>query len=246
MTRDIIPQNLASLHSAEEQLRQKARSMIADDARLQLHLAVTEAAMDMADMLRQFNSSDENLKVAVVLGMRTFNAFAASIKLTLSGYHQNSALILRDVMETVFLLDLFSGDRSLIERWRFADKKARMKDFSPLKVREALDARDGFTSKKRFEMYELFSELAGHPNMKSSWMMRPQKDGDAVIGPFMEATSLEAVISEMGRLAVQVGEQLDRFFPTDWGIPSRVGFARLKRDWLNRFYPTAARPDAAT
>jgi len=40
-----------------------------------------------------------------------------------------------------------------------------------VKVREALDARDGFTSKKRFEIYELFSELAGHPNMKSSWMM---------------------------------------------------------------------------
>jgi hypothetical protein len=116
---DDIPQKLVGLHSAEEQLRQKARSMIADDPRLQLHLAVTEAAMDLADMLRQFNSSDENLKVAVVLGMRTFNAFAASIKLALSGYHQNSALILRDVMETVFLLDLFSGDPSLIERWRW-------------------------------------------------------------------------------------------------------------------------------
>jgi hypothetical protein len=245
---DIIPRNLASLHSAEEELRQKAHGMIAVDDRLQLHLAVTEAAMDLADMLRKFDTRDENLKVAQILGMRTFNAFAASIKLTLSGYHQNSALILRDVMETVFLLDLFAGDPSLIERWRFADKKARMKDFSPLRVREALDARDGFTSKKRFEMYELFSELAGHPNMKSSWMMRPQKDGDAVIGPFMEATSLEAVISEMGRLAVQVGEQLERFFPADWdqGVPSRVGFARLKRDWLNRFYPTAARPDAAT
>src|SRR5450755_2121150 len=67
----IIPQKLAGLHGAEEQLRQKARSMIAHDPRLQLHLAVTEAAMDLADMLRQFNSSDENLKVAVVLGMRT-------------------------------------------------------------------------------------------------------------------------------------------------------------------------------
>ena len=111
-----------------------------------------------------------------------------------------------------------------------------------MKVREALDARDGFTSKKRFEMYELFSELAGHPNMKSSWMMRPQKDGDAVIGPFMEATSLEAVISEMGRLAVQVGEQLNRFFPANWeqGMPSRVAFAQLKQNWINRFYPTAA------
>ena len=55
--------------------------MIAVDPRLQLHLAVTEATMDMADRLRQFNSNDENLKVAVILGMRTFNAFAASIKL---------------------------------------------------------------------------------------------------------------------------------------------------------------------
>jgi hypothetical protein len=242
MTRDIIPQNLASLHSAEEQLRQKARGMIAADPRLQLHLAVTEAVMDLADVLRQFNSSDENLKVAVILGMRTFNAFAASMKLSLSGYHQNSALILRDVMETAFLLDLFAGEPSLIERWRFGDKKARKKDFSPVKVREALDARDGFTSKKRFEMYELFSELAGHPNMKSSWMMRPQKDGDAVIGPFMEATALEAVISEMGRLAVQVGEQLNRFFPANWdqGVPSRVAFTMQKQNWIDTFYPTAA------
>lgn len=237
----IIPPNLTSLHNAEELFRQQAHSLIADDDRLQLHLAITEAAMELADTLRQFDSSnDEDLKVAVVLGMRTFNAFGASIKLSLSGYHQNSALILRDVMETVFLLHLFAGDRTLIQRWRFADEKIQRKEFAPVKVREALDERDGVTSKKRADMYKLFSELAGHPNMKSSWMMRPQKDGDAVIGPFMEATSLEAVISEMGRLAVQVGEQLDRFFPANWGIPSRVAFARLKRDWLNRFYPSAA------
>jgi hypothetical protein len=57
-----------------------------------------------------------------------------------------------------------------------------------VKVREALDTRDGFTSKKRFEMYELFSELAGHPNMKSSWMMRQQKDGDAVHGSNVAGT----------------------------------------------------------
>src|SRR5579862_3938014 len=88
MNGDIIPKNLDSLHDAEEQLRQKAHGIIAADTRLHLHLAVTEAAMDLADMLRQFNSSDENLKVVTVLGMRTFNAFAATIKLMLSGYHQ--------------------------------------------------------------------------------------------------------------------------------------------------------------
>jgi hypothetical protein len=242
--RHVIPANLESLHIGEEQLREKALGFIGGDARLQLHLALVEAAMDLADVFRQFDTGDENLKVAQLLGMRTFNAFGASLKLVLSGYSQNGALILRDVLETVFLLDLFAGNRALIERWRFADKKARMKEFSPVKVREALDSRDGFTSMKRSEIYELFSELAGHPTMKSSWMMRPLKDGDAVIGPFMEATTLEAAISEMGRLAVQVGEQLNAFFPANWqrGIPSRLAFAQLKREWIGTFYPTAGKP----
>jgi len=65
--------------------------------------------------------------------------------MALLGYSQNSALILRDVLETVFLIDYFAGGRTPIERWRFAEKQARMKDFGPVKVREALDARDGFT-----------------------------------------------------------------------------------------------------
>jgi len=98
-------------------------------------------------------------------------------------------------------------------------------------------------------MYEMFSELAGHPTMKSAFMMRPQRQGDAVIGPFMEATTLEAVISEMGRLAIQVGEQLNLFFPADWpqSLPGRLAFARLKQRWIATFYPTAAKPspDAA-
>jgi len=234
-----LPPNLDRLHAAEEELREKAQHMIAGDPRLQLHLAVTEAAMELADLLRQFSTSDEDLKVVQMLGMRTFNAFAAVLKLTLSGYHQNSALILRDVLETTFLLDLFRGDRALIERWRFADKKARMKDFSPVKVRESLDKRDGHTSKKRFELYEMFSELAGHPTMNSHLMMRPEKSGDAVIGPFMEFTTLQAGVSEMGRLAVQVGESLDAFFPPGWGLPSRVVFGRLKLDWFSTFYPNA-------
>jgi hypothetical protein len=144
----VLPPNLASLHAAEEELRERAWPMIADDPRLQLHLAVTEAAMEMADIMRQFRTSDEDLKVVQMLAMRTFNDFAAALKLMLSGYHQNSALVLRDVLEIAFLLDLFNGDRSLIERWRFADKKARKEAFSPVKVRMALDTRDGNTSNK--------------------------------------------------------------------------------------------------
>ncbi|WP_214393253.1 hypothetical protein [Aminobacter anthyllidis] len=71
--------------------------------------------------------------------------------------------------------------------------------------------------------------------------MRPQKDGDAVIGPFIEKTSLEAVLSEMGRLAIQACKHLIAFFPSDWqqGVAPRLGFAEATREWLATFYPEA-------
>jgi len=236
MTALVLPEKLALLYQGEEVLRQRALEAVAGDPRLVLHLVVLEKAMDLADVLRRHETSDEDLKVMQMLGMRAFNAFGACLKLALSGYGQNSTLIMRDILETTFLLNLFNGDRAAIKRWRMADKKERMKQFSPVRVREALDARDGFTGKKRAEVYDLFSELAGHPNMKSVLMMRPQKEGDAVIGPFIETGMLSAVLSELGRLAVQVGEILTLFFPTAHGQAERRLFAATKLKWLSTFY----------
>ena len=234
-----IPENLRSLHVQEEALRQEATAIVESDERLALNLSVIERAMDLADLLRQVSTEDENTKVVQVLGMRTFNAFGASVKLALSGYFQNSALIMRDILETTFLLELFRSDRAAIERWRLADKKERMKEFSPIRVRKALDERDGFEGKKRAAHYELFSELAAHPTMKSFAMLRPRKDGNAVIGPFSEATALQAVLSEMGKLAVLVGEVIDAFIPKEWmkGSEARSAFARVNRRWRETFYP---------
>lgn len=236
-----LPENLESLHIQEEQLRGKALELVWHDQNLQRHLTVVEEAMNLGDLLRQYPTDDEDMKVVQMLGMRMFNAFGASLKLALSGYVQNSALLMRDLLETVFLVDLFSGERDLIKKWRFADRKTLKADFSPAAVRKALDSRYGHTSRRREETYKLFSELAGHPTMKSSWMMRPQKDGDAVIGPFIEKTSLQAVLSEMGRLAVQAGQHLIAFFPGDWqqGFGPRLSFAEVEREWLVTFYPEA-------
>jgi hypothetical protein len=172
-----------------------------------------------------------------MLGMRLFNAFGSSIKLMLSGYSQTSAVLLRDVLETVFLLDFFRTDRDAITTWRTADKQQRMKGFRPVRIREALDRRDGVTENKRDNMYDLFSELASHPTMQSVAMLRP-RGMDARNGPFVDATALEAVVSEMGRLAIQVGEIMDAFFPTEWrlGDETRMAFARVKARWIDEFY----------
>src|SRR5262249_45962372 len=146
-----------------------------------------------------------NMKVMQMLGMRLFNAFASSMKLGLTGYSQNSALIMRDILEIVFLTDLFRTNRDLIERWRTTDRKQRLRQFSPVAVRDALGTRDGCTEKKREQLYHLFSDLGAHPNMRSAGMLRPKGMG-ARNAPFLDSTALLAVLSEMGRLAIQVGE----------------------------------------
>lgn len=198
--------------------------------------------MDLADLLRQHGGSTEDEKVIVLLSMRCFNAFASSIKLAMSGYFQNAAMLLRDVLETTFLIDLFTGSPDLIEQWRFADKRKLKGEFGPAAVRKKLDFREGLTGKKREETYRLFSELAAHPTMKSAWMLRPQNGGDAHMGPFMEENALLAVISEMGKLALQFGDLVDRHFPValEHVKPTRIAFAEAKSKWITTFYSTGA------
>lgn len=238
MSRPLIPENLVSLHKGEEFLRGKSLEAIRNDEKLLLHLEIVEGAMDLLDVLRQVPTDDEDLKVIQALGLRQFNAFASATKLMLSGYNQTSALVLRDVLETVFLVDHFRTERAAITRWRIADKATRLKEFKPVKIREALDRRDGFTSKKRAELYQLFSELAGHASMNGIAMLRP-KGMDAQIGPFFDVTALTASLSEMGRLAVQVGENSGAFIPLGWPEGNAVlqALTRMKLRWFAEFYP---------
>lgn len=238
MSSDGVPENFHSLHKQEEFLRSKALDLIAAKPDLAFHLAVVESAMDLTDLLRQVPSEDENFKALQMLSIRTFNAFGASMKLALSGYSQNSALVMRDILETVFLTDMFRKDRSAIKQWREA-KSAKERDrFRPVNVRKFLDTHDGFTSGKRAEAYKMFSDLAGHPSMQSIHMLRPRVDGDAVGGPFMEFGTLQAVLSDMAKLAVQVGEIVSDLFPVvfDAVTASRANFNRRKTEWVKKFY----------
>jgi hypothetical protein len=225
---------LELLHAGEDQLRAKAIELVAADEKLMLHLDVSERAMDVLDCFRQMPTEDEDLKVIQVLGMRQFNALAASIKLMFSGYTQISAMIMRDILETVFLVDLFNRDKPAITRWRSATKKERLQEFRPVKVREFLDDQDGFTNKRRAALYDMFSELAGHPGIA---MLRP-KNIDARSGPFLDPSALEAALSELGWLAIQVGMNVDPFFLADWSQAdaARLAFAQKKAEWLSRFY----------
>lgn len=239
MKRETKQSRMFGLLEGEQALRGKSVEAIIADDQLFLHLTVIEAAMDLIDVFRQSSDgNDPDRRVVRLLGIRVFNALGAAHSLMLAGYYQNSSVILRDVLETVFLLDYFTRDQTLIERWRTLDDREREKQFKPFAVRVALDKLDGFTSRKREKLYKEFCALAAHPHPSGFAMLRPG-GMDAHCGPFLDPSALEAVISEAGRLAVQAGGVVAFFMPEQWspGFAARMHMVEVSAKWMATFYP---------
>lgn len=237
MTHNGFPRNLIRLYEKEQSLREEALNIIQGNPKLELHLDVIERAMTLAKIVVEYPKDDEDFKVIKMLSIRMFNAFGASLNLLFTGYHQKSAMVMRDLLETMFLMDLFKTDHICIERWRFADDKQRRSDFSPIAVRKALDKRDGFEGKKRAEAYKMLSELAAHPTMGTQYMLKADLDGDILTGPFMGANILQAGLDELGRLAAQAGGIFHSFLPSEYDPEFvRLSFLKVQKRWMETFY----------
>ena len=213
MSDELLFENLAALHREEEELRDEAWKLIAQDGGLQLHISAIANAMNLAERFRTVRTNDEDIKAIQGLGIRAFNALAASIKLSLSGYWADCVLNTRLVLETAFLMDFFQGDRSAVASWRHADPKEKREKYSPGAIRKALDERDKLTGKKRQYHYGLLSTFAAHPTMESMALMKPQAADDVQIGPFMEVPFLKNILFEIARIALLFADSLDNFFP---------------------------------
>jgi len=144
--------NLRVSHEHEEKLRTQSIALIHADAELSRRLAVIEKAMTVIfGYTIDHTSRSENETTVQLLGIRLFNAAASGLKLALSGYYQTAFQQARDIMETGFLLDYFLSSPESIPVWKTADRATRRKLFEPVKIREALDQRDGDTQMRRAE-----------------------------------------------------------------------------------------------
>lgn len=214
-----VPTNLLLLHQGEEQLRDRAMSLVENNPDLADHLAITERAMDVMDMLRQRYQADDDQRAISHLAIRAFNGFATAWKLMASGYYQAATLLLRDIVETINLVNIFHVDRALIEKWRKADRRTLKYEFGPAAARKILDDAAGLGKSRREEIYIKFSTMAGHPTFDGFAMLRP-KGMDAHIGPFSDLTALRAVLEEMGMLAPQAGFAFCVYLDTSIGACS--------------------------
>lgn len=191
-----FPDNLESLHKEEERIRAESLRLISSDATLLEHLEMIHASLETIYAFTKAHDkpTDDELTIQW-LGIRLFNTCASSLKLMLAGYYQSSVMLLRDLLETGFLIDYFGIDRTKIREWRQSTEKQRTEKFSPIKVREALDKHDNVTGKERAKVYKVMCNYGTHPTPEGFLLVRLKGSGE--IGPFFDQKFLKAVLEEL-------------------------------------------------
>ena len=233
-----IFENLKSIHQHEEKLRSESLAIIAANTELEEHLRIVHEAMDIIYALTHDHPhrSDDELTLQM-LGVRLFNASAASVKLALSGYCQIAFAQLRDIAETYFMLDYLRTNPDKIAAWKFADNRQHKKDFHPKVIRDALNNRDGFIAKKRDEMYATLCSFATHPTPQGFKLT--SIDGSGEIGPFVLKPLLTAWLEEsmklIGDAAFVYAGHFDGVRPELETVKRR--YFDTMMEWRKRYFP---------
>jgi hypothetical protein len=189
-------EDIEETHSHEEKLRRESMALIEADPELSRRLEMIQKAMALIfGYTIEHTSRSEDETTVQLLGIRLFNATALGIKLAMSGYYQTAFHQARDIMETGYLLDYFRTSPKQRALWKQGDSRTRRKLFDPVKIRIALDERDGDTTKKRNAEYNKLSELASHATFRGFRLTA--RAGFGELGPFVEKIILMAWLEEM-------------------------------------------------
>jgi hypothetical protein len=233
-----FPENFDRLAVGEDQIRALSKAAIENSADLSLHAHMIERSLNMLDyMSKRRPHADEDELVLQMLAARLFNSGASAMKLMMGGYYQSTVMLMRDILETTFLLDYFRSNHDQIAVWRACDEKKRNREFGAMKVRIALDDRDGFTERKREAAYNLLCQLGTHPTYTGFQMLQSKGSNLVNVGPFFEAASLDAVLSELAKTTMQAGAQARHVKERsleDYRIS--IDYLTAQADWSERFF----------
>ncbi len=231
-----LPENLASLHKHEEELRTKSILEVNADQNIKDQVVIVQESLNMIFDITKSYKTDDNKELTIqYLGARLFNSIVTAIKLMLSGYYQSSVMLQRDIVEIGFLLDYFLSNKSKIEEWKNSSTKERIEKFSPVIVRRALDDRDNFQGKKRQKIYKLMSEVATHPTYAGFKLLAP--DGKVHLGPFFNGKYLKHLVQE---LALRVPNFTVIYISHFEKLPStfskvRVEYIAKIKEWAEKY-----------
>jgi len=228
-----LPDKLKNLAKGEEKIKNDSIVLLKSDAILDKRLTAYENAMDVVYSLVKDhkNLNDDELTIQYI-GIRLFNALAVSLRLMLSGYYQISFAIQRDIIEMYFLLDYFLYYPDRIAEWRNAANDERIKNYSPGKIRDILDRRDGLVNKKRDKKYKMFCEYSAHVSYAGNKLVAPKGLGE--IGPFFDEKYLKSCFADLmenGFYAVLLFMGHFRSIKDKNILKSKANFLKQIADW---------------
>jgi hypothetical protein len=164
------------------------------------------------------------------------SAVVTLVKLVRCGYWQPAGLVARDVLESMFLLDLFAGEPAEAVRWASMSDGERVNKFGPVHVRERLDQRDGNANQRRRAAYKRLSMYAAHPTPDGFTVISP--NNNTITGPFCDAVRLKALIEELAQPMACVADIVYHLvvIPNDSALTStRIQFRTIADQWRNRW-----------
>jgi hypothetical protein len=210
---------------------------IAEDADLKSHAELINKCLDFLDWLLQLQDHKDEQHLALLrLGVRCFNSCAAAFRLIRCGHWQPAIMVMRDLLETQFLLDLLASDATKLSEWMTLPEKGRNEKFKAVEVRKALDARDGFKEKKRASRYKMLSIYGSHPTPEGIAIISP--NGMTLIGPFHDRKILKGAIEELAMVtALSTGTVAPLVKPNDiQGMKRKLSFVEFLENWRKRYF----------
>ena len=233
-----FPNNFDVLNEGEQQIRATSRLLIQQSDKLVHHMTmIAEAMTSFNHFAINYSIASEDIITIRLIGIRLFNVVSAVVNQSLSGYYQNAALLLRDLLEVSFLINYFTSYPCNISEWRLCSESERSRKFSAFKIRTALDDRDAFTSRKRKAHYELLCSLGAHVSYQGFRLLRPSADLDAICGPFLSEQSLTAIVEEAAKIASAAGMSFNMLFEPKnvYDRDTKLNFLEVHASWAEDF-----------
>jgi hypothetical protein len=222
----------------ESGIEEKNDSFILASDELKDHLAIINHSLDLISSIPNLivHTNDDELVVQRLI-VRCFNSAASSLRLGRCGYYQTSFAVMRDVVETSFLLDLFDKDRSQIKRWYTLPAKEREKEFKPWKVRKLLDDAEGNKEGLRGAAYKMLSNYAAHPTPEGYTIISPNHMTQ--VGPFPDLERLTAVLRELARhlsyAGLVIGSNTPKYHEVAFSL--NIRFLTFFNEWRMKYMP---------
>lgn len=222
----------------EAQIEMTQDASIVRNDELRDHITIINIALDLISRLpTAYSHRNEDELTVFCLMVRCFNSAASCLRLLRCGYYQPAFTMIRDLVETTFLLDLFEREPAKIANWRSLPARKRESLFKPMKVRERLDELDGFREKNRAKAYKLLSTYAAHPTPEGCAVIAP---GSMMqIGPFPNEERLTAGLQDLAKYVISAAFIIDRHVANGNNdvLAAERAFLAESASWRSKYMP---------